>query len=316
MRGARRRSRAISEPSLSRRGWTKPSGSRATGDGGRASRNLAAGSKRVGGTDTWPRRSGNPASRRGPLAARGAPHGRGEPGTGRIGSEPPQRCVLWEGPRRSRSWEGCTPGKQGAVARAPAGVSWQGTPRTSPPPRGRATGHNQGLNRHSASLGERVPLAPSGSGRGSRRTGSPALAAGARVGGALRRRDHLLLVVILAVELLVPVEAGGLQGLFAGGALHALLMPEAVVEPQQKPVRDDPLTALADRLGAHRSAYSSNRRSPVNRAGPAPRPTLAGTRSDHSMPAYFPCAPHPGKPPANQPNRVLENEKNQTRCCF
>lgn len=65
--------------------------------------------------------------------------------------------------------------------------------------------------------------------------------------------------MVLAVELLVPIEAGGLQGLFAGGTLHALLVPEAVVEPQQKPVRDDPLTALADRLGAHRSAYNSNR---------------------------------------------------------
>ena len=64
--------------------------------------------------------------------------------------------------------------------------------------------------------------------------------------GSDPRRRHLLLVVKLAVELLVPVEAGGLQGLFAGGALHALLMPEAVVEPQQKPIGDDPLTALAD----------------------------------------------------------------------
>lgn len=77
--------------------------------------------------------------------------------------------------------------------------------------------------------------------------------------GALRWRGHLLFVVVLAVELLVAVEAGGLQGLFAGRALHALLVPEAVVEPQQKPVRDDPLTALADRLGAHCSAYNSNR---------------------------------------------------------
>ncbi|KAK2084091.1 hypothetical protein P7K49_037124 [Saguinus oedipus] len=57
-----------------------------------------------------------------------------------------------------------------------------------------------------------------------------------------------LLIVIFAVEFLVPVEAGGLQGLFAGGTLHALLMPEAVVEPQQKPVQDDLLTALTDRL--------------------------------------------------------------------
>lgn len=72
-------------------------------------------------------------------------------------------------------------------------------------------------------------------------------------------RGHLLLVVVLAIELSVPVEAGGLQGLFAGGALHALLVPEAVVEPQQKPVRDDPLAALADRPGARRSAYSSNK---------------------------------------------------------
>lgn len=83
----------------------------------------------------------------------------------------------------------------------------------------------------------------------------------ARVSG---RRQHLLLVVVLAVQLLVPVEAGGLQGFFAGGALHALLMPEAIVEPQQKPVRDDPLTAFTDRLGAHRSAYSSNRRLPMS----------------------------------------------------
>lgn len=50
--------------------------------------------------------------------------------------------------------------------------------------------------------------------------------------GALPQRGHLLLIVILAVELLVPVETGGLQGLFTGGALHTLLMPEAVVEPQ------------------------------------------------------------------------------------
>lgn len=135
--------------------------------------------------------------------------------------------------------------------------------------------------------------------------------------GSLRRRRHLLLVVIFAVELLVPVEAGGLQGLFAGGALHALLVPEAVVEPQQKPVRDDPLTALADRLGAHRSAYGSNRRSRVSCAGPASRPNPAAGRAlDHSTPTDFPRAPHQGKPPANQPSRGLEGREKSNQVSF
>lgn len=85
-----------------------------------------------------------------------------------------------------------------------------------------------------------------------------------RVNRRAQRRKHLLLIVVLAVKLLVPVEAGGLQGLFTGSALHALLMPKAVVEPKQKSVRDDPLTAFADRFGAHRSAYGSKRHSPMS----------------------------------------------------
>lgn len=135
--------------------------------------------------------------------------------------------------------------------------------------------------------------------------------------GRAPRRGHLLLVVILAVELLVPVEAGGLQGLFAGGTLHALLMPEAVVEPQQKPVRDDPLTALADRLGAHRSAYSSNRRPPVSRAGPASRPKPARTSygSLHTH-GFTPASSHPGKPPAKHPSLDLESRAKSNQMAF
>lgn len=185
-------------------------------------------------------------------------------------------------------------------------------PRDQPSPGGRLGGrHASGAARGGRSA--RVSAAPgSAPPAGERASGC------AGAGGALRRRDHLLLVVVLAVELLVPVEAGGLQGLFAGGALHALLVPEAVVEPKQKPVRDDPLTALADRLGAHRSACSSNRRSRVNRAGSAPRP-----HSDQSYTRRFhppPCNPrsHPGKPPipANQPNRVLENREKSNQVLF
>lgn len=65
---------------------------------------------------------------------------------------------------------------------------------------------------------------------------------------------HLLLVVQLAVELLVAVEAGGLQGLLAGRALDALLMPQAVVQAQQEPVRNDSLAPFAHRLGGRGSA--------------------------------------------------------------
>lgn len=117
--------------------------------------------------------------------------------------------------------------------------------------------------------------------------------------GCATRRGHLLLIVILAVELLVPVEAGGLQGLFAGGTLNALLMPEAVVEPQQKPVRDDPLTALADRLGAHSSAYSSNRRWPVSGAGPASRRNPARTHYGSLHTHGFLPRPSPGEGPCS-----------------
>lgn len=65
---------------------------------------------------------------------------------------------------------------------------------------------------------------------------------------------HLLLVVQLAVELLVAVEAGGLQGLLAGRALDALLMPQAVVQAQQEPVRNNSLAPFAHRLGGRGSA--------------------------------------------------------------
>lgn len=119
---------------------------------------------------------------------------------------------------------------------------------------------------------------------------------GWRVSG---RRKHLLLVVVLAVKLLVPVEAGGLQGFFAGGALHALLMPEAVVEPQQKPVRDDPLTAFTDRLGAHRSAYSSNRRLPMSHTR---KSTPQNTIGIGSGPQIYPFLhPRPCIPPKKIP---------------
>lgn len=133
---------------------------------------------------------------------------------------------------------------------------------------------------------------------------------GARGCGARGRRGHLLLVVILAIELLVPVEARGLQGLFAGGALHALLVPEAVVEPQQKPVRDDPLTALADRLGAHRSAYRNNRHSLVSRAGqvsPPPGRTRSLSRTAVDVPA-----PPPGEAPCSS-TQMRFGEKNQIK---
>lgn len=75
------------------------------------------------------------------------------------------------------------------------------------------------------------------------------------VGAAAR---HLLLVVVLAVNLLVAVEAGGLQGLLAGRTLHTLLMPEAVVETQQEAVGDDALAALTHRLGARGSSCNSD----------------------------------------------------------
>lgn len=128
--------------------------------------------------------------------------------------------------------------------------------------------------------------------------------------GARGRRGHLLLVVILAIELLVPVEARGLQGLFAGGALHALLVPKAVVEPQQKPVRDDPLTALADRLRAHRSAYRSNRHSLVSRAGrvsPPPGRTRSRSRTAVDVPAQ-----PPGEAPCSS-TQMRFGEKNRIK---
>lgn len=77
----------------------------------------------------------------------------------------------------------------------------------------------------------RVPLAPCGKAKRMQEDTEPGAHPAGEWARSLWRRRNLLLVVVLAVELLVPVEAGGLQGLFAGGALHALLMPEAVVEP-------------------------------------------------------------------------------------
>lgn len=80
-----------------------------TGDGSLGSRKLAARSQRLGDADTWLRRSGNPTRRCGPLAARGAPQGRGEPGpAGRTGSKPSHRCVL-------REARGGSPGARGGV---------------------------------------------------------------------------------------------------------------------------------------------------------------------------------------------------------
>lgn len=65
---------------------------------------------------------------------------------------------------------------------------------------------------------------------------------------------HLLLVVQFAVELLVAIEAGRLQGLLAGRTLDALLMPQAVVQAQQEPVRNDSLAPFTHRLGGRGSA--------------------------------------------------------------
>lgn len=131
----------------------------------------------------------------------------------------------------------------------------------------------------------------------------------ARVSG---RRKHLLLVVVLAVKLLVPVEAGGLQGLFAGGALHTLFMPEAVVESQQKPVRDDPLTAFADRLGAHRSAYSSNRRLPMSHiCKSTPRNTIGIGSGPRLIPLPPGHASPPGRSPDDQIFRKIKPNGNQ-----
>lgn len=89
----------------------------------------------------------------------------------------------------------------------------------------------------------------------------PAPHAFSRVLGVERRgltggtRRHLLLIVQLAVELLVAVEAGGLQGLLAGRTLDALLVPQAVVEAQQEPVRNNALAPFTHRLGGRGSAY-------------------------------------------------------------
>lgn len=57
----------------------------------------------------------------------------------------------------------------------------------------------------------------------------------------------LLLVVQAAVKLLLPVEAAALQGFSAGGAAHAPLVPQAVVQAQQEPLRDDASAAFAHR---------------------------------------------------------------------
>lgn len=68
------------------------------------------------------------------------------------------------------------------------------------------------------------------------------------------RGRHSLLIVQLAVELLVSVEAGGVQGLLARRALHAALVPQAVVEAQEEAVGDDPLAPFAHGAGRRGSA--------------------------------------------------------------
>lgn len=80
-------------------------------------------------------------------------------------------------------------------------------------------------------------------------------ATGAELRGAHQGAEgDLLLIVQLAVELLVPIEAGGLQGLLAGCTLDTLLMPQAVVEAQQEPIRNDSLAPFAHRLRGRGSA--------------------------------------------------------------
>lgn len=69
---------------------------------------------------------------------------------------------------------------------------------------------------------------------------------------------HLLLVVQFAVELLVTIEAGGLQGLLAGRALDTLLVPQAVVQAQQEPVRNDSLAPFTHRLRGRGSACGND----------------------------------------------------------
>lgn len=69
---------------------------------------------------------------------------------------------------------------------------------------------------------------------------------------------HLLLVVQFAVELLVTIEAGGLQGLLAGRALDALLVPQAVVQAQQEPVRNDSLAPFTHGLRGRGSACGND----------------------------------------------------------
>lgn len=259
---------------------------------------LTAGQQRVGGHRQVGRRVGT-SEETGHRQPAGHPQRRGM-GQAWWG---PQRSVLLEWPSRGR----------GLRDRKLGESTTEGSPHASAeralvPAQFSAAG-GSGLYRICREGVRRLPPEPSRSRRWLGRTKPRAPEAC----GARGRRGHLLLVVILAVELLVPVEARGLQGLFAGGALHALLVPEAVVEPQQKPVRDDPLTALADRLGAHRSAYRSNGHSLVSRAGqvsPPPGRTRSRSRTEVDVPAT-----PPGETPCSS-TQMTFGEKTQikSRC--
>lgn len=60
------------------------------------------------------------------------------------------------------------------------------------------------------------------------------------------KKNHLLLVVVLAVELPVAAVAGAGEGLQADGAFHAAFVPGALVDAQEEAVGDGGVTA-----GAH-----------------------------------------------------------------
>lgn len=166
MRGARRGRRAISEPSLSRRRGTKPSGNRAQGtEAVGAETSLLALSARA----TQTRGSDGVGT---PRADVGHWQPAGHPGKGRAGNEtdgvgaPTEVCPPGKGQVGVGAWEDCTPGEHtvdGAVARAPAGQAVAGRTALVSAAWGRATRDKLGVNRPSASLGARVPLAPFGS---------------------------------------------------------------------------------------------------------------------------------------------------------
>lgn len=253
---------------------------------------LGSAHKRLGGTDRWVRWRGNRRAEGGPLTAPPPPPGHpSKAGKGETRSMGWDRSVhngvspqVQKTGRAEQTTEKAIPWR---FCRAPAATARVGAVLRCP---GELTGWKRMGTCVSGRAG--VSCTFQKQMRGKEGQGLPRSLM--RCGGGDPRRGHLLLIIILAVELLVPVEAGGLQRLFAGGTLHALLMPEAVVEPQQKPIRDDPLTALADRLRAHRSAYSSNRHPPMSRAGPAPPhpnpdgPSTVPSLHTHGLPPRAP----------------------------